>query len=70
MQLGLKPVFCDINLLDLGFDISAAREIAKTEDIKMIFVTHLLGYSVKIEELTSVFPSALIIEDVCEFTWP
>ena len=66
MQLGLKPVFCDINLLDFSFDISAAREIAKTEDIKMIFVTHLLGYSAKIEELTSVFPSALIIEDVCE----
>ncbi|MDC1246716.1 DegT/DnrJ/EryC1/StrS family aminotransferase [Amylibacter sp.] len=37
-----------------------------TEDIKMIFVTHLLGYSSDIETLREIFPKALIIEDVCE----
>ena len=66
IQLGLKPVFCDVNLMDFSFDITAAKEIARTQDIKMIFITHLLGYSAKIEELISIFPKALIIEDVCE----
>ncbi len=66
MQLGLRPVFCDINLSDFSFDIESAKKIAAKENIKMIFVTHLLGYSADIEKLREVFPNALIIEDVCE----
>ena len=66
MQLGLRPVFCDINLSDFSFDIENAKKIAAKENIKMIFVTHLLGYSADIEKLREVFPNALIIEDVCE----
>lgn len=66
MQLGLRPVFCDINLSDFSFDIENAKKIAAKENIKMIFVTHLLGYSADIEKLREIFPNALIIEDVCE----
>jgi CDP-6-deoxy-D-xylo-4-hexulose-3-dehydrase len=66
MQLGLRPVFCDINLLDFSFNIENAKKIANSENIKMIFVTHLLGYSAEIEKLQEIFPNALIIEDVCE----
>lgn len=66
MQLGLRPVFCDINLSDFSFEIENAKKIAAKENIKMIFVTHLLGYSADIEKLREVFPNALIIEDVCE----
>ncbi len=66
MQLGLRPVFCDINFSDFSFDIESAKKIAAKENIKMIFVTHLLGFSADIEKLKEVFPNALIIEDVCE----
>ena len=66
MQLGLRPVFCDINLSNFSFDIEKAKKIAAKQKIKMIFVTHLLGYSADIEKLREIFPNALIIEDVCE----
>jgi len=66
IQLGLEPVFCDINLDNFSFDLIDARKIARNHDIKMIFVTHLLGFSADNEELQRIFPRAIIIDDVCE----
>jgi CDP-6-deoxy-D-xylo-4-hexulose-3-dehydrase len=66
IQLGLTPVFCDINLDNFSFDLDEARKIAKNHDIKMIFITHLLGFSADNEGLKRLFPKALIIDDVCE----
>jgi len=66
MQLGLTPVFCDINIDNFSFDLDDARKIAKKHDIKMIFVTHLLGFSADNESLSEIFPKAIIIDDVCE----
>jgi CDP-6-deoxy-D-xylo-4-hexulose-3-dehydrase len=66
MQLGLEPVFCDINIDNFSFDLDDARKIAKKHDIKMIFVTHLLGFSADNESLSKIFPKAIIIDDVCE----
>lgn len=67
IQLGLTPVFCDINLQDFSFSIDHLKSISiQHPDIKAIFVTHLLGYSSKIEYYKRYFPDALILEDVCE----
>ena len=66
IQLGLTPVFCDINLKDFSFDLEHAEKIANRHDIKMIFVTHLLGFPGPNEELKRIFPNAIIIDDVCE----
>lgn len=66
MQLGLEPVFCDINIDNFSFDLDDAKKIAKKHDIKMIFVTHLLGFSADNESLSEIFPKAIIIDDVCE----
>ena len=66
MQLGLEPVFCDINIDNFSFDLDDARKISKKHDIKMIFVTHLLGFSADNESLSEIFPKAIIIDDVCE----
>lgn len=70
IQLGLKPIFCDVNLKDFSFDESELKYIAsKHKDIKLIFVTHLLGFSSKARingVLDEIFPKALIIDDVCE----
>ena len=38
----------------------------KHPDIKMIFVTHLLGYSAENEVYKTIFPNAIILDDVCE----
>ena len=67
IQLGFVPVFCDINLNDFSFCEEHLKDIAlKHSDIKLIFVTHLLGYSSKIEQYKDYFPDAQILEDVCE----
>lgn len=66
IQCGLQPIFCDINLNNFSFDLLKAREISKEHEIKLIFVTHLLGFSAANEQLQSLFPDALIIDDVCE----
>jgi CDP-6-deoxy-D-xylo-4-hexulose-3-dehydrase len=67
LQLGFEPVFCDVNLQNFSFDIEDAKKIAKKHnDIKLIFVTHLLGFSASNEALKEIFPDALIIDDICE----
>ena len=66
-QCGLTPIFCDINLGNYSFDINHAKLIAKNHpDIKVIFFTHLLGFSADVENLQAIFPDAICIEDVCE----
>lgn len=68
IQLGLKPVFCDVNFDNYSFDkeaIAAISELYKN-DIKLIFITHLLGFPADSEMIKEFFPEAIIIDDVCE----
>lgn len=66
-QLGLQPIFCDVNLQNYSFNLPEAQLIAdKHPDIKLIFVTHLLGFPADNHRLQKMFPKALIIDDVCE----
>ena len=67
IQLGLEPVFCDINLIDYCYDYNALKQVAvDNPDIKMIFVSHLLGLPGNIEKIKEILPNAILIEDVCE----
>lgn len=66
MQLGLEPVFCDVNLDNFSFDLEEARLIALKHDIKLVFVTHLLGFSANNEGIKRIFPRAIILDDICE----
>jgi len=67
IQLGLQPIFCDINLQDYSFDLIDMQHISQVHpDIKMIFVTHLLGIPAKNHEYEKLFPNSIIIDDVCE----
>lgn len=65
-QLGMEPVFCDINLHNYSFDIADLMSIAKTEEIDVVFITHLLGLPANTALIKSIFPKAYILEDVCE----
>ena len=70
IQLGLTPIFCDVQISDFSFDHSELKYISKQhKDIKLIFVTHLLGFtstSITSGILKELFPKAFIIDDVCE----
>jgi CDP-6-deoxy-D-xylo-4-hexulose-3-dehydrase len=64
---GFKPVFVDINLKNLSFDINKLKE-AITPQTKAIFLTHVLGINALTEELINLCEEKgiLLIEDVCE----
>jgi CDP-6-deoxy-D-xylo-4-hexulose-3-dehydrase len=67
LQLGLEPVFCDINLENFSFSEEALKKTARNHPgIKAIFVTHLLGFPADNKMVKEVFPDAIIIDDVCE----
>ena len=66
-QLGLTPVFCDINPYDYSFDKEYLKLLAKKHpDIKAVFVTHLFGISADVDEYKEILPNAIFMEDVCE----
>ncbi len=66
MQLGMEPIFCDINLYDYSFDLKNAAEIADKHKIDIVFTTHLLGLPAPTFALRALFPKAIFLEDVCE----
>lgn len=63
LQLNLKPVFCDISLDHFSFDTD---KLPKDTDIRIVFVTHLLGLDAPMEKLKETYPNAIFIEDICE----
>lgn len=67
LQLGLKPVFVDINLEDFSFHYDdLASKITKRT--KAIFLTHLMGFPADIEKVQHIIGKKKIqlIEDCCE----
>jgi CDP-6-deoxy-D-xylo-4-hexulose-3-dehydrase len=67
IQLGLTPIFCDINFENFSFDVDDLKKIAEIhDDIKIIFVTHLLGFPADNEKYLEIFPQAIVLDDVCE----
>jgi CDP-6-deoxy-D-xylo-4-hexulose-3-dehydrase len=67
IQLGFTPIFCDINVSNFSFCEENLEYIAqKHPDIKLIFVTHLIGFSANNEKYQKLFPNALILDDICE----
>lgn len=63
IQLGLEPVFVDISLEHFSFDESV---LVPDPEIRIVFVTHLLGLNAPIEKFKKIYPSAIFIEDICE----
>jgi len=67
IQLGMTPVFCDVDLSDFSFSDEKLKTIAAEHpDIKLVFVTHLLGFPVNHSRIRKYWPSAFILDDVCE----
>ena len=67
IQLGLEPIFCDVDPTHFSFDTSHMEYLAKKHpDIKLVFVSHLFGFTAPIDEYKKILPKALFMEDVCE----
>jgi CDP-6-deoxy-D-xylo-4-hexulose-3-dehydrase len=64
---GLTPVFCDINLKNLSFDLDDL-ESKITSKTKAIFLTHVLGLNGITPRLLEICEKhdIVLIEDVCE----
>jgi CDP-4-dehydro-6-deoxyglucose reductase, E1 len=67
IQLGMKPVFCDINLDDMSFDYNMLATLI-SKNTKAIFLTHLIGLPANIEKINKIIDNndIKIIEDCCE----
>jgi len=67
IQLGFTPIFCDINIQNFSFCEQDLEYLSKKHpDIKLVFVTHLLGFPANREKINNLFPNALVLDDVCE----
>jgi CDP-4-dehydro-6-deoxyglucose reductase, E1 len=68
IQLGLKPIPIDIELDTLNISSKSFEEVLKKYDIKMLFLTNLLGFCDDIDRIKSICDERkiLLIEDNCE----
>ena len=67
IQCGFQPIFCDVNGTNYSFDPDHIMKIArKHPDIKVVFISHLLGYTADNYLYKKAFPNAIILDDVCE----
>jgi CDP-6-deoxy-D-xylo-4-hexulose-3-dehydrase len=70
IQLGLKPVFVDIDPATIGIDLNQTRNLLKKSQgkIKAVFPIHPLGRSLDNRELIKICSDfdATLINDVCE----
>ena len=67
IQLGLKPIFCDVDNSNFSFDLEHMAKLHQEHpDIRLVFVTHLFGIPAPINEFKKIIPTAFYIEDCCE----
>jgi len=70
IQLGLEPIFVDINPENLAIDLALAQQAVDKSDrkIKALFPIHPLGYSISPKELENFANrnDLVLINDVCE----
>lgn len=67
MQLGLQPIFCDVDSQTFSFNENHLKKLAEEHsDVKAVFISHLFGIPADVDLYKSIFPEAAFIEDVCE----
>jgi len=72
IQLGLKPVFCDVTLPDLQIDLQKAKAILdasnKRNRPKALVAVHILGKANNMDEVRAfcASESLVLLEDACE----
>jgi CDP-4-dehydro-6-deoxyglucose reductase, E1 len=67
IQMGLKPVFVDVDSNTMNIDINELKKII-TSDIKGIMVVHILGNCTNMNDIMNIVNdnNLFLIEDTCE----
>tara|TARA_B100001540_G_C15734812_1_gene609339 strand:+ start:88 stop:753 length:666 start_codon:yes stop_codon:yes gene_type:complete len=67
VQLGLKPVFTDINLHSLAIDLKSAKKLI-TSKTKAMFLIHVLGQACNMKKYKNFCKenNLILLEDCCE----
>ena len=58
IQLGLNPIFVDIEMDTYGFNVDSLLKVENPESIKLVFISHLLGLRCPVERYKEIFPNA------------
>ena len=68
IQLGLTPIPIDVELNTLNISSKTFLKVVKRHDIKMLFLTNLLGFCDDIDEIAKICRNRgiILIEDNCE----
>tara|TARA_R110000851_G_scaffold191527_1_gene342146 strand:- start:706 stop:1881 length:1176 start_codon:yes stop_codon:yes gene_type:complete len=68
MQLGFKPVLCDINMTDLSVDLEFLENIFKDESPSALILVSVLGLIPHMDEIVRLCEkyNVILLEDVCE----
>ena len=70
VQLGLKPIFVDVDFENVAMDLVQAQKILNTHkgSVKAIFPIHPLGYTISHRDLLTFSEknNLILINDVCE----
>jgi len=68
MQLGLSPIMCDCDPLNLGIDVDNFLEIIEKEKPSALILVHVLGFDSSIQKIKDICEQSdiLLIEDTCE----
>jgi len=68
LQLGLEPVPIDVNLGTINIDSISLRKTLETNDIKCLFISHILGFCSDLDNIVSLCADRdiILIEDNCE----
>ncbi|OGG01681.1 hypothetical protein A2Z33_05575 [Candidatus Gottesmanbacteria bacterium RBG_16_52_11] len=67
-QLGLEPVAVDVSLETLNVTSANLEDVLKRTDLKMLFLTNLLGFCSDIDTIAAICRkrNIILIEDTCE----
>lgn len=68
MQLGLEPILCDCDPLNLGLSVDHLNEICKEHDPAAVIAVHVLGHACHLNEISEICrkQGAILLEDCCE----
>lgn len=68
IQLGLDPVPIDISLSTLNVNSENLLEVLNKEDIKVLFITNILGFCGDLDKITEICKekNIILLEDNCE----
>jgi len=68
MQLGLKPILCDINIQDLSVDLDYLEDIFKNSRPSVLILVSVLGLVPQMDRILDLCQqyNVVLLEDVCE----